>query len=198
MPKDPQAAYEQAKEGYAKQKITALAPTPFENTYRLGLLKEKWEEIGSPKTTTDLAAKAKDLSITGYPECTQRIDCLLGVEKTYNTKFKKFVGSNQTYEVLDTKKADVGFLFTTDGALAAGKYALVDDDKKLFPPYNISFGIRDDALAKIGPEGQKIIESVQEYMTNENMQQLNARVDVNKEKPEAVAQEYLKAYGFIE
>ena len=99
--------------------------------------------------------------------------------------------------MLDTKKADVGFLFTTDGALAAGKYALVDDDKKLFPPYNISFGIRDDALAKIGPEGQKIIEAVQEYMTNENMQQLNARVDVNKEKPEAVAQEYLKAYGFI-
>jgi glycine betaine/choline ABC-type transport system substrate-binding protein len=197
VPKDGQQAYDQAKADYAKEDITALAPTPFENTYRLGMTKENWAKNGSPKTTSELAKKAGDLSITGYPECAQRIDCLLGVEKTYNTKFKKFVGSNQTYEVLDTGKADVGFLFTTDGALASGKYALMDDDKKLFPPYNISFGIRNDALQKLGPDGQKIIEAVQQYMTEKNMQQLNARVDVDKEKPEAVAQEYLKAYGFI-
>jgi glycine betaine/choline ABC-type transport system substrate-binding protein len=196
VPKDGQQAYDQAKADYAKEDITALAPTPFENTYRLGMTKENWAKNGSPKTTSELAKKAGDLSITGYPECAQRIDCLLGVEKTYNTKFKKFVGSNQTYEVLDTGKADVGFLFTTDGALASGKYALMDDDKKLFPPYNISFGIRNDALQKLGPDGQKIIEAVQQYMTEKNMQQLNARVDVDKEKPEAVAQEYLKAYGF--
>jgi len=196
VPKDGQAAYDQAKQAYAKQNITALAPTPFENTYRLGMTKDTWKKVGSPKTTSELAKKAKDLSITGYPECAQRIDCLLGVEKGYNTKFKKFVASNQTYEVLDTGKADVGFLFTTDGALASGKYAIVDDDKHIFPPYNVSFGIRNDALKKIGPEGQKIIEAVQQYMTVKNMQQLNARVDVDKEKPEAVAQEYLKAYGF--
>jgi glycine betaine/choline ABC-type transport system substrate-binding protein len=197
VPRDKTAAYQQAKKDYAKVGITALPPTPFENTYRLGLTKKNWQSIGSPKTTSELAKKAGQLTITGYPECAQRTDCLLGVEKTYNTKFKKFLASNQTYQVLDTGKADVGFLFTTDGPLAGGKYALVDDDKHLFPPYNISFGVRDSALKKLGPEGQKVIENVQKYMTVKNMQQLNARVDINKSEPEAVAQEYLKSFGFV-
>jgi glycine betaine/choline ABC-type transport system substrate-binding protein len=197
VPRDKTAAYDQAKKDYAKVGITALPPTPFENTYRLGLLKSNWKKIGSPATMSDLAKKADQLTITGYPECAQRTDCLLGVEKTYNTKFKKFLASNQTYQVLDTGKADVGFLFSTDGPLASGKYAVVQDDKHLFPPYNISFGVRDDALKKLGPEGQKVIEDVQKYMTVKNMQQLNARVDINKSEPEAVAQEYLKAYGFV-
>lgn len=197
VPRDPQQAYQQAKAAYKKVGITALSPTPFENTYRLGLTKKRWQEIGSPKTTSELAKKASQLTITGYPECGQRTDCLLGVEKVYNTKFKKFVASNQTYQVLDTGKADVGFLFTTDGSLASGKYSLVDDDKNLFPPYNISFGIRDQALSKIGPDGQKVIEDVQKYMTVKNMQQLNARVDVNKRDPEDVSQEYLKSFGFV-
>jgi glycine betaine/choline ABC-type transport system substrate-binding protein len=197
VPRDKNTAYQEAKKDYAKVGITALPPTPFENTYRLGLTKKNWQSIGSPKTTSDLAKKANQLTITGYPECAQRTDCLLGVEKTYNTKFKKFLASNQTYQVLDTGKADVGFLFTTDGPLASGKYALVDDDKHLFPPYNVSFGVRDSALKKLGPQGQKVIEDVQKYMTVKNMQQLNARVDINKSEPDAVAQEYLKSFGFV-
>jgi glycine betaine/choline ABC-type transport system substrate-binding protein len=197
VPRDKDQAYQETKADYAKEGITALAPTPFENTYRLGMLKTAWQKIGSPKTISDLKGSASHLTITGYPECEQRTDCLLGVEKTYGLKFKSFRASTQTYSVLDSGKADVAFVFTTDGPLASGKYAVLDDDKSLFPPYNISFGIRDEALKKIGPEGQKVLESVQQYMTNENMQQLNARADINKTKPEAVAQEYLKAYGFV-
>ena len=197
VPKDPQQAYQQAKSDYAKVNITALPPTPFQNTYRLGMTKKRWQEIGSPKTTSELVKKADQLSITGYPECRQRIDCLLGVEKAYNAKFKSFVASNQTYQVLDTGKADVGFLFTTDGPLASGKYALMDDDKHIFPPYNISFGVRDEWAKKLGPAGLKVLTDIQKYMTEQNMQQLNARVDINKEDPDQAAMEYLKAYGFV-
>src|SRR3954452_14643071 len=53
VPRDKTAAYDQAKKDYAKVGITALPPTPFENTYRLGLTKKNWQSIGSPKTTTD-------------------------------------------------------------------------------------------------------------------------------------------------
>ena len=197
VPKDPEKAYEQVKQDAAKEKIAALPRTPFENTYRLGMTKKKAQENGNPTKISDLQDKAKDLSITGYPECRQRPDCLIGVQDTYGMKFKKFVAAGDPYPVLDKGSADVGFVFTTDAPLATDKYVVLDDDKKLFPPYNISFGIRNDALKKIGPEGQKIIEAVQQYMTEKNMQQLNARVDVDKEKPEAVAQEYLKAYGFV-
>jgi glycine betaine/choline ABC-type transport system substrate-binding protein len=197
VPRDAQKAYEDTKAGFAEKQITALAPTPFENTYRLGMTKEGAAKVGDPKTISDLSSSAKDLSITGFPECKQRQDCLLGVEDTYGLKFKKFVTSEQKYQVLDSGDADVAFIFTTDGDLASGKYVILDDDKKFFPPYNITFAIRDEALKTIGPDGQKVIEDVQKPLTEKVMQELNARVDVDKQKPEEVAKAYLQSAGFI-
>jgi glycine betaine/choline ABC-type transport system substrate-binding protein len=197
VPRDAQKAYEDAKAGFAKKQITALAPTPFENTYRLGMTKDGAAKVGNPTKISDLSSSAKDLSITGFPECKQRQDCLLGVEDTYGLKFKKFVTSEQKYQVLDSGDADVAFIFTTDGDLASGKYVILDDDKKFFPPYNVTFNVRDEAMKNLGPEGQKVIEDVQKPLTEKVMQELNARVDVDKQKPEEVAKAYLQSAGFI-
>ncbi len=197
VPRDAQKAYEDAKAGFAKKQITALAPTPFENTYRLGMTKDGAAKVGNPTKISDLTDSAKDLSITGFPECKQRQDCLLGVEDTYGLKFKKFVTSEQKYQVLDSGDADVAFIFTTDGDLASGKYVILDDDKKFFPPYNVTFNVRDEAMKTLGPDGQKVIEDVQKPLTEKVMQELNARVDIDKQKPEAVAKAYLQSAGFI-
>ena len=198
VPKDQQEAFDQVKGELEGDQITALPPTPFENTYRLGMTKEKAQEAGNPTTISDLEGKSQDLSISGYPECRQRPDCLLGVEDTYGLKFKKFVANESPYEVLDTGAADVAFIFSTDANLVTDKYQVLDDDKKLFPPYNISFMIRNDALEKLGPDAQDVIERVQEPLTEEVMQELNSRVDLDKKKPEDVAVEYLRESGFIE
>jgi glycine betaine/choline ABC-type transport system substrate-binding protein len=195
VPKDPEKAYEMTKEGFAKENITALPHTPFQNTFRLTMTKEKANKLGV-KTTSDLKGKESNLSISGFPECKQRQDCLLGVQDTYGLKFGKFVASEQKYQVLDSGDADVVFGFTTDGDLAGGKYVTLDDDKHFFPPYNITFAIRNEALKNIGPEGQKVIEDIQKPLTEKVMQELNARVDIDKKKPEEVASEYLKQAGF--
>jgi glycine betaine/choline ABC-type transport system substrate-binding protein len=197
VPRDANKAYEDAKAGFAENGITALAPTPFENTYRLGMTKEGAAKIGNPKVISDLKDHASELSITGFPECKQRQDCLLGVEDTYGMKFGKFVTSEQKYQVLDSGDADVAFIFTTDGDLASGKYVILDDDKKFFPPYNVTFNVRDEAFKNLGPEGQAVIEKVQKPLTEKVMQELNARVDVDKQKPEEVAKAYLESAGFL-
>jgi glycine betaine/choline ABC-type transport system substrate-binding protein len=197
VPRDAMEAYEQAKAGYAENDITALAPTPFENTFRLGMTKEGAAKVGNPKTISDLKPNADKLSINGFPECRQRQDCLLGVEETYDMKFDEFVASEQKYQVLDSGDADVAFVFTTDGDLASGKYVVLDDDKKFFPPYNVTFAIRNEALQQIGPEGQKVIENVQKPLTEKVMQELNARVDVDKAKPADAARQYLESAGFV-
>jgi glycine betaine/choline ABC-type transport system substrate-binding protein len=196
VPKDANKAYEDTKAGFAKENITALAPTPFENTYRLGMTKAGAAKIGNPKTISDLKGKESKLSITGFPECKQRQDCLLGVQDTYGLKFGKFVSSEQKYQVLDSGDADVAFIFTTDGDLAGGKYVILDDDKKFFPPYNVTFNVRNDALKNLGADGQKVIEDVQKPLTEKVMQELNARVDIDKKKPAEVAKSYLQQAGF--
>ncbi|HEY0631507.1 MAG TPA: glycine betaine ABC transporter substrate-binding protein [Thermoleophilaceae bacterium] len=197
VPKDANAAYQELVGKLKGDKITGLAQTPFENTYRLGMTKKTAAKVGNPKTISQLAGKSKGLVINGYPECEQRIDCLLGVEKVYGLKFKKFVASQDPYAVLDKGAADVAFVFTTDAALTTGKYAILDDDKHLFPPYHISFLINSKKLASLGPDAKKVIEEVQKPLTNEVQRELNSRVVLDKKTPKTVAAEYLKEAGFV-
>ena len=197
VPTDANQAYTEVKSKLAKDKITALPQAPFDNTYRLGMTKAGAKKIGNPKTISDLKGKSQKLVINGFPECRQRPDCLLGVEKTYGLKFKKFLANESKYEVLDKNQADVAFIFTTDANLATNKYVILDDDKKLFPPYHISFMVRDDVLNKLGPDAQKTVEQVQKPLTDKVMRELNSRVDLDKKKPAEVAQEYLRESGFI-
>ena len=56
----------------------------------------------------------------------------------------------------------------------------------------------DEAVEEIGPSGVEVIERVQEPMTEEVMRELNARVDLDKQKPEDVATAYLEESGFLE
>jgi glycine betaine/choline ABC-type transport system substrate-binding protein len=197
VPKDPAKAYQDAKADYAKVGITALPTTPFENTYRMAVTKKKAAELGNPTKISDLKGKSQDMVVNGFPECRQRIDCLLGVEQGYGLKFKRFLPGQNKFQILDNGDADIAFVFTTDGALSSGKYVILDDDKSIFPPYNISFTVRDQAAKKLGPDGQKVITNVQKYMTEPIMQELNARVDIDKQEAAKVAADYLKNFGFV-
>jgi glycine betaine/choline ABC-type transport system substrate-binding protein len=198
VPRDQQEAYQQAQAAYAEDDVTALPPTPFENSYRIGMLNETAQRLGNPTTISDLEGRAGELSISGFPECRQRTDCLLGVEQVYGLEFGEFVSSESPYEVLDTKEADLAFIFTTDGFLATGQYTVLDDDKNLFPPYNVTLTMRDEIAQAIGPEGVEIVEQVQAPLTEEVMQELNSRVAVDKQEPEQVAADYLTQFGFVQ
>ena len=122
------------------------------------MTKEGAAKIGNPKTISELKGKEKDLKISGYPECNQRQDCLLGVQEAYGLNFGNFVTSQQPYQVLDSGDTDLAFIFTTDGPLAGGKYVKLDDDKKFFPPYNVTFDDPQRGAEEPrprGPEGHR-------------------------------------------
>jgi glycine betaine/choline ABC-type transport system substrate-binding protein len=197
VPKDPAKAYQDAKADYAKVGITALPTTPFENTYRMAVTKKEAAALGNPTKISDLKGKSQNMVVNGFPECRQRIDCLLGVERGYGLKFKRFLPGENKFQILGNGDADTAFVFTTDGPLSSGKYVILDDDKHIFPPYNISFTVRDSVAKKLGMDGQKVITNVQKYMTEPIMQELNARVDIDKEEPANVAADYLKNFGFV-
>jgi len=195
-PKEKQPLFDELKKRLAAKQITPLAPTPFENSYRLALSKEKNTELGNLKNTSQLTGKEKDLKVSGFPECKKRIDCVLGIEKVYGLKFDSFVASEEKYDVIENGSADVIFGFTTDGELTTGKYVKLEDDKNFFPFYNASLLVRNETLKELGPEGQKVIENVQKPLTEPVMQELNSRVDLDKQEPEKVAADYLREAGF--
>jgi glycine betaine/choline ABC-type transport system substrate-binding protein len=200
VPRNPDRAYALVKREYAKERITALPRTSFENTYRLTTTKEKQRDLlKGAKTISDVAKlpNADDLRIVGFPECRQRVDCFVGLQRIYGFK-PRFISTEDKYGPLDRGQADLSMgSFSTDGQLTLDKYAVLEDDKKLFPPYNASLGIRNEALARIGASGREVLERVQRPLTLEAMQELNSRVDLDKQQPEDVAAAYLKEEGFV-
>ncbi len=198
VPKDSSAAYEQAQELAEQDGVEALAPTPFTDSNGFAMTMQKADELGV-ENLSDLSDKASELTLAGPPECRQREDCKLGLEKVYGLKFKKFIPVDlaKRHEVLKNGQADVSLVFTTDGQIKADNLALLGDDKHLFPPYNVSFLVRDETL-KGHPGMDKVVEQVQEGLTTEVMQELNSRVDLDKQKPAAVAKQYLTESGYLE
>ncbi|UTI62809.1 hypothetical protein NBH00_15740 [Paraconexibacter antarcticus] len=199
VPKDPAAAYTEAKADFAKAGVTALPLTPFTDSNGFAMSQKSWKAAGSPKTISELAPKFGTLTLSGSPECRSRLDCKLGIEQTYGHKFKKYlpVDLSKRHEVLSNGQADVSVVFTTDGAIAANKEVLLQDDKQFLPPYNVSFLVRDATVKASGPNFAKVIAQVQTGLTTPVMQELNSRVDLDKQKPAAVATAYLKESGYI-
>jgi len=198
VPTDPQQAYEDVKAAAAKDDVTALPPTPFTDSNGFALTAAKAKELGVTKIS-DLKDKAGELTLSGTPECRQRTDCLLGLEQTYGLKFKKFlpVDPAKRHSVLTDGQADVSVVYTTDGQIKADNLFLLEDDKQMLPPYNVTLLTANKALEAAGPDFASTVEKVQGGLTTPVMQELNSRVDLDKQTPEKVAHDYLVESGYI-
>lgn len=198
LPKDPQEAYEEARAGFEADGLVALPPTPFTSSNEVAVTQATADDLGL-KTISDLEGKSQDLTLYGSPECRQRLDCLLGLQETYGLKFKEFVpvSIDQRHEVLTSGRADISIVFTTDPQIQRENEVLLEDDKGMFPPYNSTLVLRKEVADEAGESLTKTVELIQEQLTDENMQELNARVDLDKKDPAQVAEEYLSETGLI-
>lgn len=198
LPKDPQAAYEQLKGLFEADGITAFPPTPFTSSNEVAVTAETAEKYGL-KNISDLSKVADQLTLYGTPECRKRMDCLLGLQEVYGLKFKKFVpvAPDQRHEVLSSGRADVSIVFTTDPQIKRNKEVLLEDDKGMFPPYNPTLLMKTETADKAGADLAKVIDQIQKPLTDDAMQELDARVDLDKKDPAEVAKEYLSETGLV-
>jgi glycine betaine/choline ABC-type transport system substrate-binding protein len=199
VPADATEAYEEAKAEFEKENLTAFPPTPFASANAVGTTTETAEKYDL-ETVSDLEGVSEELNLYGSPECRQRIDCLAGLEKLYGLKFKKFtpVDIGLRYTVLEKGQNNLSILFTTDPQLSAesNKFVILDDDKKVFPAGNVIWVTTPKVVEEAGPDYEKTITQVQEGMSLEVIQELGARVELEKEPAAKVAAEYLEAAGY--
>jgi osmoprotectant transport system substrate-binding protein len=198
IPSDPQKAYEIAKAKFAKQGITEFPPTPFTDSNEVAVLPKTAQKYGL-KNISDLSKVASKLTLYGTPECRQRLDCLLGLEKVYGLHFKKFVpvSADQRHAVLLDGRADVSIVFTTDPEIKRHHEVLLHDDKGMFPPYQSTLLMKDSTAQKAGSDLANVIDMLQKPLTDDAMQELDARVDLDKKTPAEVAKEYLNETGLV-
>jgi len=196
---DPSQVYELVRAGYAEQfNLIWLDPAPMNNTQALAMTRKRAQELGIV-TISDMVAKADQLVMIGPPEFQERADGLPGLRAVYGDftlrEFKP-VAPDERYQTLAAGAGDITVAFGTDGEIAVFDLVLLEDDKQLFPPYQVAPVIRADVL-KAHPQIAPALNRLAPLLDNATMQRLNNEVSGNKRNPAAVAREFLEAQGLI-
>jgi osmoprotectant transport system substrate-binding protein len=196
---DRQVVYDTvAKEYKEKFNLVWLDPAPMNNTQALAMTQEGAQKYGI-KTISDMVAKASQLTIVTTPEFQEREDGLPGLKRVYGDfDFKKLtpVDAGLRYEALIKGEADVVEAFGTDGQISAYNLVVLEDDKGLFPPYQVAPIVRQEAL-DANPVIRDALNALAPKLTDDTMRRLNNEVDGNKREPADVAKEFLTQEGLL-
>jgi osmoprotectant transport system substrate-binding protein len=95
-----------------------------------------------------------------------------------------------------TNGTNTAMVYTTDGAIVEAHLRILEDDRHDQPVYAPVPIIRESVL-RANPKIAEIIKPLMQSFTQEKLQRLNERVQMDGEAPSAVAQDYLKAAGLL-
>jgi osmoprotectant transport system substrate-binding protein len=165
---------------------------------RLGRHQEDGRAV-RPSKVSDLKGKASQLVVGGPPELKSRPAGLPGLKKVYGIEdFKQFkaldAGGPLTTSALNKGDIDVGRVFTTQGAIAEYGWVLLQEDKPLEPAQNIVPIGRKDAMTD---QVKQALDAISAKITTEELTKLNKLVDVDKQDPEKVANDWLTSHGLL-
>lgn len=190
---NPDKVYQTVKSQYKdKFQVTWLDYAEANDSAGLAMRKQTADKYNI-KTISDLQANAKHIRMASQGEYEQREDGLPALEIVYGKfdwKSSKVYDNSLKYTVLENDEADVTPAYTTEGRLAeTDKFVLLEDDKHVWPPYNLAPVVRDDILKK-DPEIADVLNNISAQLDTATVTSLNAKVDVDGEEYKDVAKEY--------
>ncbi len=190
---------ERVRSGYEEKfGVTWLKPLGFENTYTLAYKKD---QPYNATTYSDLVEASKsEAMVFGAPHAFYErpgdgYDAMVEVYP-FNFKDKKSLDPNVMYEAVKKGDVDVIPAFTTDGRIERFDLAITEDDLGFFPKYDAAPIVRQETLEKY-PELEEALNGLAGKISVEDMQKMNARVDIDGEKAEDVARDFLIEKGLI-
>ena len=190
---DPARVRDAVQRAYAeKWKLAWLPPLGFENTFALVLRGDDARRLGISKIS-DLAGHPDLRPGFGY-EFLERADGYPGLAAAYGLAFRarpREMDLGLLYAALEQNQVDVVAGNSTDGLIAAMRLAVLEDDRRYFPPYEAAFVARPDVLENA--RARKALEALAGAIPAETMRAMNAAVDRDKRAPRDVAREFLAA-----
>jgi osmoprotectant transport system substrate-binding protein len=96
-----------------------------------------------------------------------------------------------------TNDVNTAMVYGTDGGIVAANLQILEDDRHDQPVYAPVPLIREPVL-KATPQIADIVKPLMEGLGSDTLQQLNARVQIDGESEQAVAEDYLRAKGLIQ
>ena len=191
---DPQRAYDTVRAAYAQRYgLVWLERSPFDDSQALASTRAVAMRYGM-RTLSDVAREAPRLVLGAIPEFLRRADGLPGLQRRYGGfafKTVEQLDNGLKYEALRRGDVDVVVAFTTDGQIDADRLMVFEDDKHLFPAYQVAPVVRKAAL-DAHPRIAAALDRVAPLLTTDVMRHLNYQVDgPQKRDPGDVAREFL-------
>lgn len=197
---DPEQAFQtvvtQLKE---KNKLIALDPLGFNNTYVFAVRKETADKYNL-KTASELAEHSSELIFSSSEEFLNRPDAWPLIEDVYKPKFKEIKSiqdKSLQYQAIGQKLIDVMLPYSTDSQLLKNGLVALEDDKHVFIPYDAFPIVREQTLEE-HPELKDILNKLAGKLDETAMQKLNAEVEQDQKPTINVAKDWLKSEGLIQ
>jgi osmoprotectant transport system substrate-binding protein len=151
----------------------------------------------SLKTLEDLVPYCKELVFGGPPEFQNRPDGLPGLKAKYTCEFKEFkaldVGGPLTVAGLKDNTVQAADLFTTDSAIKANEFVVLEDPKNVFAAQNVLPLINEK---KASQQVRDTLNAISKKLDTKTLLELNQKLSSpDKPEPEKVAKEWLASAG---
>ncbi|HET9873700.1 MAG TPA: ABC transporter substrate-binding protein [Propionibacteriaceae bacterium] len=119
-----------------------------------------------------------------------------GLKSIYGATFKQFRPYDSPavkVKDLNDNKIQVAEFFTTESAIVDNGYVQLEDPQAMILPQNVIPLIRPEVAENTAATGA--VEAVQAALTTEELTALNKKVDVDRQEPAEVAEEWLQSKG---
>ncbi|MDT2612236.1 ABC transporter permease/substrate-binding protein [Enterococcus dongliensis] len=188
----PKQTYQEANDLLDTQfDIQLLKPMAYENTYALAMKKSEAEKRGITKIS-ELRAQQEQLKAGFTLEFIDRQDGYRGIQDKYDIKLSSVQSMEPAlrYQAINNGDVDVIDAYSTDSELKQYELVTLEDDQQLFPPYQ-GAPLMKKEFAEKHPKVVKALNRLAGKITEEQMIEMNYRVNVKKEQPAKVAHDFL-------
>jgi osmoprotectant transport system substrate-binding protein len=178
-----------------KASITLLNPSTATDSNAF-FVSQDYANQNNLSTLSDL--KGKSVVLAAAPDCKGRLDCEGGLSAKYGIKITKILplgyASQQTYNSVLHGESQLGETSTTDATLDSQGLVLLTDDKQIQPAENLVPAVSSSFLTA-HPDVAGPLNDLMAALTTQKLTELNAKVTVDRQKPQAVADQFLSDAG---
>jgi osmoprotectant transport system substrate-binding protein len=205
--KDLERGYELgAQLDYAANRIVWLAPARASNAWALAVRRDVAEANGL-RTLSDFGrwVTAGGHVVLACSAEFANAGTLRSLERTYgftlHPEQKIVLAGGETSATIGaaaarTNGVNTAMVYGTDGGIVAANLRILEDDRHDQPVYAPVPLIREPVL-KANPQIADIVKPLMESLGTDTLQRLNARVQIEGESEQSVAEDYLRAKGLL-
>ena len=189
---NPDAAYEEVREQYARTGRTLLPPLGFDNTFAILVRGKDARSLGL-KTIDDVAREAPRWQAGFGYEFLERPDGYPGLAKTYGLQFAgkpHVMDLSLSYRALASGQVDLIAGDATGGLIPALDLVQLVDNRHFFPPYAAAPVARAQTLLRY-PQVRSALEHLGGKITAADMRRLNYSADVEHKDIAQIVRDFL-------